>query len=237
MADANPTIFEQAWSYQIGGVPVVQLLVVAGVIYLFYIVIFKRGGHKLPVYKKREWNKEVKTYNYEDLNIGFPVNQVLHFRYPQGFIMMATIHNGKARIEKNPKDGKPIIKFDDTNEHSWKLKVRKLGLIGKLLGWLGFGIKFWAVDEKNIQSQSGKEFRINPLCDYDIDSGVVVIGGVSKGVVENISYIKHNENISESIINKLPQTEFFNQVVGAKVAEMREQAEIEKEKYKGQTDE
>jgi hypothetical protein len=125
MADApNPTIFEQAWSYQIAGVPVVQLLIVAGIVYLFYLVIFKRGT-KAPVYKKREWKKEVKEYNYEDLSLSFPINMVFYHWGPQRFIMDATIHKGQAVIEhdyKNPK--KIVIKFNNTDKVCWKLRTR-----------------------------------------------------------------------------------------------------------------
>jgi hypothetical protein len=229
MADLISTI----WNYKIMGIQIIPIVIFVGIVFLAFKLIKYVLSHRESHFKKKELKEEVKDYNYEDCNFGFPVDKKLVFRVNQGKILEATIHKGVPTIHKER--GKIQFKYDDIDKNSWKLKCRNHGLLWRILACFNRGIWYVVADE-NLITDMSDEIRINPNADYVIDNGVKIFGSVSKNIIDNISYLKNTENISEALINFIPKMEYLESMTSSNVAIKREIAEIEKEKYKGQVE-
>lgn len=229
-----PDLISTIWNYKIMGIQIIPIVIFVGIVFLAFKLIKYLLSHKEQHFRKKELKKEVKDYNYEDVQLGFPVNKKLVYRVNQGLILEATIHKGIPTMEKER--GKLKFNYDDTDKNSWKLKIRNHGFLWKILAKFNKGIWYVEVDESLITELSD-EIKINPNADYVIDSGVKIFGGISKNIINNISYLKNTENISEALINFIPKMEYLETDTSSNVAIKREIAEIEKEKYKGQVEE
>ena len=230
-----PDIFTQIFEYKLGGIPIVPIIVALGIIYLFYIFVFKGKNIKIPFYKKRELKKEIKEYNYADLNIGFPINKTLCYFTPIRYAISGTFHNGIAKLKKE-KD-KMVLDESETKCLIMNIKTRPLGFIARLLSWLNIGIVYYSVPNEAL-TELDKILKIDRNLDYVIDNGMYIFGDAAKSVsIEQVSYLKNRENELEAHINWYPKQAYNEQMMAIKAAEAREKATIEKEKYRGQTDE
>jgi hypothetical protein len=237
-------LFTQLWEMEIAGIRVTPILLAILVCYGLFLLIQAAMKNKAPQFKRRNLPKEIKEDN--DLKqklIGHYAGHILKLgNETLGHVLSFDTTKEKPVIvkvkgklfvqEPIPKDigdEKRIVKV-------FTFKVCKNNRLSILIAKI-FNIGTWYImaDELGLRFQFD-EIVINPNVDHDIQSGVLYFGGRAKEVIENIGYKMNRENETEEFLNYIPKMNFLETNLSGIVAKKREEAAIEKEKFKGQSE-
>jgi hypothetical protein len=236
-------IFTAAWEYRIGNIQVVPIILVIIVLYLIFLFI-KSMANRTPQFKRRNLPEELKEDNDLKMKlIGRYSGYTLKLgNEPLGYVLSFDTTKEKPVIVKI-KDKlyvqQPIQHEIDGEKRTVKIftfKVCKNNRLSILIAKI-FNKGTWYImaDELGLRFQFD-EIVINPNVDHDIQSGVIYFGGRAKEVIENSGYKMNRENETEEFLNYIPKMNFLETNLSGIVAKKREEAAIEKEKFKGQSE-
>ena len=98
---------------------------------------------------------------------------------------------------------------------------------------LGIGLNFMIV-EKDYTTVTDDSIIIKVTAQPTKFYGIYIFSKTARHYIENISFRTNRENELQEIANTVPRAVFFDTQLAKWVARARENAQIEKEKYKGQ---
>lgn len=225
------------WNFQIMGIQITPLIIFIAVCYGAYLLIKRLWKTKEPKFEKKEIKKEFKKENNELFSsLSIKANKTLRLGYNTiGFVMEYVTFKEKPRLalikgKLKLVEDKTAIKKDILG-----LKVRNNNILWWLLSKLGIGIKYYFID-KDLTTDSDNEIIINQNAEFTIFNGVTIFSNQAREVVENIAFKINREAELEELINYIPKMNYLETTTSQIVARLREKAEIEKEKYRGQVD-
>jgi hypothetical protein len=219
------------FSAKIYGIPIWFLVIIT--LFIFVVIYVKKNVKPKP-FKKKVLKEEVdKDFKEEFKNTGFKVNKRLLLGFTTiGFALkqinavdLPKLVKIKGKLIYSKNEGKNIIAFSKCKPNP----------ISRFLALLGIRIKYVLVDEEYLRYDNNTVI-INPSANHSTFCGVLIFSTKAKEITENIAYKINRENELEELINFIPKMSYLETNVSSKVAELREKADIEKEKYKGQVE-
>jgi hypothetical protein len=147
-----------------------------------------------------------------------------------------SINNVKevAEATNEIKKNSQMNKFKEITTPMKILKICSNRFPAKQLAMLfGFGTKYLIVDN-SLLSDSEYGLVIDSQSQPSMFYGITIFSRSARAFIENVSFRINRENELQEFANQIPKMAFFENRLANIVARMREQALIEKEKYKSQ---
>jgi hypothetical protein len=131
------------------------------------------------------------------------------------------------------KFGKKEVKFDEPTT-VWLFKVCSPGFFSKLLASVGgFSCRYFLIDE--IQVDMGNDaVRLKSGLQPQLYFGHMIFSQSSRNIVENTSFKINRQSEIQEIGNDVSRTIFWDNEFRKRAMAMREQAQIEAEKFRSQ---
>lgn len=214
------------------------ILIAVGIYALWY---FSRPREK--VFHRKNLSKEIKReldylYRLFFNPVNKPINAgLIKVGFVTGYMPIAWDKSISLRQNlKANKQFKGYVKkhgpIKPDMEEMYCFKIHGLGWFNKLKAMIGFGC-YYALVPTNIVTNSDK-IIISPNVIPTRSFNVVVYSKAGKEFTENIAYKLTREEELEELVNFIPKQNFLEVDTASRVARARENAKIEREKYKGQ---
>lgn len=247
---AEPTnFFEQPVPFL--NIPTWVVIIIIAVGFIIYLLLTRKPKEK--EYKAIDIRKQTKKdlkglYNQFGASIQRPLySGVINIGFVKGFAPI--LWNKSIPIKDNIKGAKIKQMREFILEEKKKqdetgapkdlvimkcLKVCGNSIIKKAFSMLGIGNKFMIVDESLITISDDRWFidgQAQPIPFFDI----IFFTKSGRNFIEDFGAFRINrENELQEIANIVPRVVFFDNMLAKSVAKLREVAEIEKERYRGQ---
>lgn len=238
------------------GVPVAIFIAIIGMIaFIVFLIITRRPRHKefKPIDLKKQIKKDLNTlYDTFKEDLGKPLyrgsvevgkikgymplvwnkqisikDNITMQKYQE--VKDAVLANPSEPIEGNPTSRKRREKMINIPVNMKCLKVCSKNKLKKLLR---IGTKYHIVEDSLLSTDSELGWVINgqPLLFYDI----IFYNQPARDFIENTGFRMNRENEMQEIANAVPRVVFWDNEMAKRIIGMREQAEIEAKKFKGQ---
>lgn len=237
-------------------IPFYYVIIIGAVIGLVYLIITRRPRDKeyKPLDLKKAIKQDMKNlYSKFGEGIGKPIyKDIILVGYIIGF--MPLVWNRKIPIKDNlniqnikeVKEAMIQIKNEPMLNPSKKqkyieeivdmkiLKVCKNNILSKGIAKIsGFGVKYIIIESTQLKTYEDRMI-INTSSQPTIFYDIFIFSKSSREFIENISFKINRENELQEIANIVPRTVFWDTTLAKWVARAREQADIEREKFRGQ---
>jgi len=219
----------------------VGLLVAIAILYKPKPETFKRKSTTKEI--KEEFDKLFKMF-------GTPVNKRLDsgissIRFVLSYISIYWDRN--LSIKMNLKEGRQLRRFLRKNpdmvdekgnlkanyEEMYIFRVCPTGVIGKVLAKIGLRVNYMLVP-RNLTDISKDIIVIDPKAIPSQIFQTIIYDKSGREYIENVCYKLNRENELDEFVNQIPKQNYLEVNTASRVAKAREEANIEKEKYKGQ---
>jgi hypothetical protein len=124
---------------------------------------------------------------------------------------------------------------DAIDKNFYLLKILDFGFI-PLFKAIFLGKYIWFIIDTELIEFKTREAEVNPNHQAEYYNGVWIFSNEGKEVLHKIVFKSTLKEMAEGQINFLPKLEFIETKLSNIIARKREDALIEKEKYKGQTE-
>lgn len=142
--------------------------------------------------------------------------------------------NSETKDEKKPKKKKEIeIK---PIEELYCFKVCDTGIRARLMAhFFNSGTSYFIVPKKLVKITAGAVV-MEPNVSKDVYFKLIIFSESGKNLVDNITFKVQTEQLLKEFVNYIPKMNYLETDIASAIAKMRERAEIEKAKYKSQTE-
>lgn len=113
------------------------------------------------------------------------------------------------------------------------LRVCKNNSISKIFSSIGLGVKYMIVDDAML-TISDHGYVLNPMVQPSMFYNIMFFSTTARIFIEDIGFRINRQNEIQELANIIPREMFFSNELAKKVASWREQADIEREKFRGQ---
>lgn len=232
MADFISDFMNWLSSGTIGGLPVIWVFIGVGTLIFITWLILTRE-RKLDTFKARDFEKEYENYMKTILKkVGDKINTKWYLDgVEKGMIRRLVIYNDKAKIPMIVNGVASPNKFNLLEDKVYIFSYSPVNILGKL------GLKEYIVmiDEKQIVSKQPYFSVSTDKSNFEpYTKNIFLLTKKGEKPAERFVELDTIKQLLGGQINYLPKIQFHDTGIGATIAKLRENADIESKKFRGQ---
>lgn len=232
---------------KIGIFPMWLIIIIAGIIFIGYILFTRFKGVKKDEFKGINLKEEIKK-EQEQLFSLIGIRQRNRWFRQGGYIIgevnryakipFQIIGNSKAKsvMQMTGKKDNKAVEISDNIFYG--LELIKYGFMNKILALIGKGMIYFLVDkEALIEPEFNQDFVLTHNANFYNFGGWNIFSDKGQDFVSNIAFKLALENTLEGIVNNIPKNAYLELKTAKFSAKARELTKLEKEKRKAYREE